>query len=85
MSRRTSSTFRTRLKSSPFIRNIGYGEVDVSSVYLNGVAIDSWKADNRVNVVAKFLIEEIKTREGLMIGDYNNLKLVGLTVDDESF
>ncbi len=65
--------------------DIAYGLVDVSTVYLNGVAIDSWKADDRGNFVAKFLIEEIKSLEGLIIDDYNTLQMVGVTIDGEAF
>ena len=63
--------------------DIAYWYVQVSTVYLNGVSINSWKADNRGNFVAKFLMEEIKTLDGLIIGDYNTLMLVG--VDGDSF
>ncbi len=62
--------------------DIAYWTVDVYTVYLNGVAISSWKADNRGNFVAKFLMDEIKTLEGLVIGDYNTLKLVGMLKED---
>jgi hypothetical protein len=64
--------------------DIVYGEVDVFTVYLNGVAINSWKADNRGYFVAKFLMSDI---EGLPleIDDLNKLQLVGATTADESF
>ncbi len=65
--------------------DIAYWEVDVSSVFLNGVQINSWKADNRGNFVAKFLMEEIKTLDGLVIDGYNTLTLVGATVGGEAF
>ena len=65
--------------------NIAYGVVDVYSVFLNGVHIQSWKADNRGNFVAKFSMEEVKTLDGLVIGGYNELQLVGMTLDHESF
>ena len=65
--------------------DIAYGAVDVSSVYLNGILIHSWKADNRGNFVAKFLMEEVKLLEGLVIDGYNMLKIVGLTTDNEAF
>jgi len=65
--------------------DIAYGLVDVSTVYMNGVAINSWKADDCGNFVAKFLIEEIKSLEGLVIDDYNTLQLVGVTIDGEAF
>ena len=65
--------------------DINYSVVDGYSVLLNGVAINSWKADNRGNFVAKFLMEEIKTLDGLLIDDYNTLTLLGLTTDGEDF
>jgi hypothetical protein len=65
--------------------DIAYGEVDASTIYLNGVAINSWKADNRGNFVAKFLIDAIKSLDGLIIGDYNTLQLVGATIDGDEF
>lgn len=65
--------------------DIAYWSVDVYSVYLNGVAIQSWKADDRGNFVAKFDMGAIKTLDGLVIGDYNTLKLVGDTFLGESF
>ena len=43
--------------------------------------IESSKADNRGNLVAIFDIDAIKGLEGLVIGDYNTLELVGDTVD----
>ena len=46
--------------------------------------IDSWKADNQGNFVAKFLIEEIKALD-LAIDDYNTLTLSGYTVYGEYF
>lgn len=65
--------------------DIAYWTVDFSSVLLNGVTISSWKADDRGNFVAKFLMREIKTLDGLKIGDYNTLTLLGLTGDAEAF
>lgn len=65
--------------------DIYYGVVDVYTVYLNGVAISSWKADNRGNFVAKFLMEAIKTLDGLEIDDYNTLILGGVTKDGDAF
>lgn len=59
--------------------NLPFGSVDVATVYLNGVALKSAKVDNRGFFVAKFRMEEIKALEGLKIGDYNTLKLVGAT------
>jgi hypothetical protein len=70
--------------------NIDYGDVDVHSVFLNGVDISSWKADNRGNFVAKFLMDDIKTLDGLItdgdnVDGHNTLTLVGVTKDGEAF
>jgi hypothetical protein len=67
--------------------DIYYSVVDVYSVFLNGVAISSWKADNRGNFVAKFWMGEIKSLDGLTIGGdgYNTLILAGVTIDKDTF
>ncbi len=65
--------------------DLAFGAVDVSSVYINGIPIHSWKADAQGNFVAKFLMDDVKLLDGLIIGGYNTLKIVGLTVDDEPF
>jgi hypothetical protein len=65
--------------------DIPYNDVDVLTVYLNGVVIKSWKVDDCGYFVAKFSMDEIKTLDGLIIGDYNTLKLVGLTVGGDPF
>jgi hypothetical protein len=65
--------------------DIAYWVVDVSSVYINGIAIASWKADNRGNFVAKFSMDEVKNLDGLIIDGYNTLQLVGLTTGGEPF
>ena len=65
--------------------DISYYAVDVYTVYLNGIAISSWKADNRGNFVAKFSMDEVKMLDGLVTGDYNTLQIVGLTLDGEPF
>ena len=65
--------------------DIAYWEVEVSAVYLNGVLIQSWKADNRGNFVAKFDMAAIKTLEGLAIDNYNMLTLEGTTTAGKSF
>ncbi len=59
--------------------DIAYGLVTASTVYLNGVAINSWKADDRGNFVAKFLMTEIKGLP-LNIGGMNTLVLTGKTI-----
>ena len=65
--------------------DLAYWSVDVSSVYLNGVLIQSWKADNRGNFVAKFSMDDVKRLDGLVIGDYNTLTIIGLTIEYVSF
>ncbi len=65
--------------------DISYWVVDVHSVALNDIAISSWKADNRGNFVAKFLMDEVKALEGLNIGGYNTLTIEGTTINGEEF
>jgi len=65
--------------------DIAYSIVVGASVFLNGVAIDWWKSDDRGNFVAKFVSDEIKTLDGLKIGDYNTLTLNGFTTGGEAF
>ena len=65
--------------------DIAYNIVVGASVFLNGVTIDWWKSDDRGNFVAKFNSEEIKTLDGLIIGDYNTLVLTGYTTGGEAF
>ncbi len=65
--------------------DIAYSLVVGASVFLNGVAIDWWKSDDRGNFVAKFVSDEIKTLDGLIIGGYNTLTLNGFTTGDEAF
>ena len=65
--------------------DIAYGEVDAPTVSLNGVAIYSWKADNRGYFVAKFLMIDIKELDGLVIDEFNTLQLTGVTKTRESF
>lgn len=65
--------------------DIAYSAVDGASVYLNGVAIQWWKADARGNFVAKFVMDEIKTLDGLIIDGYNVLVLNGYTTDGDTF
>jgi hypothetical protein len=40
--------------------DIAYSAVNVYSVWLSGVPISSWKADDRGNFVAKFVMTEVK-------------------------
>ena len=65
--------------------DIAYSAVDGASVYLNGVAIQWWKADARGNFVAKFVMDEIKSLDGLIIDGYNVLVLNGYTTDGDTF
>jgi hypothetical protein len=65
--------------------DIAYSLVVGASVFLNDVAIDWWKSDDRGNFVAKFVSDEIKTLDGLIIGDYNTLVLTGYTTGGEAF
>ncbi len=65
--------------------DIAYNAVVGSSVFLNDVAIKSWKADDRGNFVAKFWSDEIKAIPGLKIGNYNTFTLTGFTVDNDAF
>lgn len=64
--------------------NIEYGLVDVSSLYLDGIPISSWKADDRGYFVAKFMMDDIKSLP-LNIGEANIVKLVGLTTNGLAF
>jgi hypothetical protein len=65
--------------------DIAFSLVAGASVYLNGVAIDWWKSDDRGNFVAKFDSDEIKALEGLTFGAYNTLTLIGVTTGGEDF
>jgi len=65
--------------------DIAYGEVDAPTVSLNGVAINRWKADNRGYFVAKFLMIDIKELDGLVIDEFNTLRLEGETRTEEAF
>ncbi len=62
--------------------DIAYSEVDVAAVFLGGVLINSWKADDRGYFVAKFLIDDIKTIDGLTMNDYNTFQFLAQTTYD---
>lgn len=64
--------------------DIGYSQVDPTTVYLNGVLINGYFADNRGNFVAKFDMNEIKSLP-LTIDVYNTFKMVGVTIAGEPF
>ena len=63
--------------------DILYWELDAYSVYLGGFVIDSWKADNRGYFVAKFLMDDIKSIDGLVLNATNTFQLVAVTVSGE--
>ena len=65
--------------------DLAYSLVVGASVQLNGVPIQWWKADARGNFVAKFVMDEIKTLDGLRIDGYNELVLFGHTTDGDTF
>lgn len=65
--------------------DVSYWAVDAHTVYLNDVAINSWKSDDRGYFVAKFLMEEIEGLPGLVYGEYNEFMLEGTTNSGESF
>lgn len=64
--------------------DLPFGEVAGSTVSLNGVAISSWKADDRGQFVAKFLMAAVKDVP-LQIGAFNTIRLEGKTTDQRSF
>lgn len=68
--------------------SIAYGSVDHDNVFLNGIEISSWKADNRGNFVAKFLMSEVKALADsgdLTVPGENELTLVGYTTEGTEF
>jgi hypothetical protein len=65
--------------------DIAYSAVVGATVNLSGVPIQYWKADARGNFVAKFVMDEIKTLDGLKIDGYNELVLFGYTTDGDTF
>jgi len=67
---------------------IKYVSVDHDNVYLNGIKISSWKADNRGYFVAKFLMSEVKALAdtgSLVVPGENTLLLVGYTTEGVEF
>jgi len=63
---------------------IAYSLVVAETVLMNGIEIDSWKADDRGNFVAKFVMEEIVGLP-LEIDEYNELTLEGTKTDGTTF
>jgi hypothetical protein len=64
--------------------DISYSAVAGQTVSLNGVAIQSWKSDNRGNFVAKFNMADIVDLP-LQIGAYNRFEMTGETNSGEIF
>lgn len=64
--------------------NLPYGAVVGASVSMNGVAIAWWKADNRGQFVAKFVMSAVKSLP-LKIGEYNVLRIEGTKTDGTPF
>jgi hypothetical protein len=68
--------------------SISYSSVDHDNVYLNGIEINSWKADNQGNFVAKFLMTEVKALADsgdLDVPGENTLTLIGYTTEGTEF
>jgi uncharacterized membrane protein len=73
--------------------DIPYGEVVGDTVQLEhivdstsfAIPIDWWKADDRGNFVAKFLMLDVKTGLGLVPGEINALWLTGTRTDGSEF
>lgn len=55
-----------------------------STVTLNGIEIQSWKADDCGDFVAKFNMDEVKNLE-LKIDEYNTMTLTGSKIDNSTF
>jgi hypothetical protein len=64
--------------------DIGFSQVVGASVMLNGVAVQSWKSDNRGQFVAKFDMADIVDLP-LEVGAYNRFELTGETTAGETF
>ncbi|MFH1194121.1 MAG: hypothetical protein V1720_00335 [bacterium] len=64
--------------------NLAYSAVQGSSLFLDGVEIDSWKADNRGMFVAKFSMNEIKSLP-LTVNAYHTFELTGFTTSGDQF
>ena len=65
--------------------NVDYNAVIASTVYLNGIPISTWKSDDRGYFVAKFIMEDVKNLDLLVVGELNTLTLLGATDDGLSF
>lgn len=65
--------------------DISFSAVLASGVSMNGVDIQSWKADSRGFFVAKFNMDSIKDLEELEIDAYNTFTLEGTKTDGTTF
>lgn len=65
--------------------DIAFSSVLASGVSMNGVDIQSWKADSRGFFVAKFNMDSIKDLEELEIDAYNTFILEGTKTDGTNF
>ena len=63
---------------------IAYSLVEAETIMMNGIEIDSWKADLQGNFVAKFIMDEIVGLP-LVVGQYNELTLTGIKTDGTVF
>ena len=64
--------------------NLPYSSVVGTTVTLNGVAIEWWKADDQGQFVAKFVMSAIKSLP-LRIGESNSLRIEGTKTDGTAF
>jgi hypothetical protein len=62
--------------------DIAYGLVDGWTVALDGLPIQSWKADNQGNFVAKFNLDAVKSM--VPVGTVT-VTLTGVTTEDDEF
>ena len=69
--------------------NLPYSQVIGASVLLEDVEIDWWKADNRGNFVAKFVLDDVKDLVERILDPRNSgeveLEMKGTTVGGEPF
>ena len=68
--------------------SIVYSDVDHENVFLNGIQVSTWKADNRGYFVAKFLMSEVKAladNGDLDVPGDNVLTVEGYTIDGAEF
>lgn len=64
--------------------DVAFDAVDVSTVYMNGVPVATWKEEEQGYFVARFLIRDIRNLP-LFINELNEFKLVGLTFQNDAF